>query len=161
MVYYISCNPKTRHLSVLKQACKMSPLTPAAVDTFHICCVIQHKFTAMHGNPLHSLQTSVWYLKNKLWDHCLKRQLLWKIIWILWLNLLLFWKRRLLVSAKLGECLYWKNNNSCLAGLLWRSHCQASHLATVIPRPYGMWVLTVGFLKVKVYNNIPKKSGGP
>ena len=163
MVYCISCNPKTRHLSILKQAYKTPPPTPAAVDTSRICWVLQHKFTAMHGNPLHSLQISVWCAvsENQILNNCLERQLLWKIIWIFWLNLLLFWKRRLLVFPKLGECLYCKNNNSCLAGLLHWSHCRASHLVTMIPRPYSTWVLTMGFLKVKVYSNIPKKSGGP
>jgi hypothetical protein len=163
MVYCISCSTKTRHLSILTQAYKMSPWPPLqwthptfgeSFSTSSLPCM---EILCIH----YRLVFGVWYLKNKLWDHCLKRKLLWKNTRILWHNLFLFWNRRLLVSAKLGECLYCKNNNSCLAGLLRWSHCQPSHLATMISRPYYLWVLTVGCLKIKVYSNTPKKSGGP
>jgi len=84
MVYCISCNP---NLSVLKQACKMSPrpllqwTLPTFAESFSTSSLPCMEILCIH----YRLVFGVRYLKNKLWDHCLKRQLLRKIVWILWI----------------------------------------------------------------------------
>ena len=76
MVYCISCNPKTRHLSILKEACKTSPqpLLLWTLTTFAELFSTRSR-PCMEILCIHyRLVFGVQYLKNKLWDHCLKRQ---------------------------------------------------------------------------------------